>query len=123
MVRWYGLDGRLISIDEADELLADGAARTVARTMITTGRGRIEVSTVFLVLDQSFGADDPPVLWETMVFGGPLDDHVHRYASPDGARRGHAERVTECRAALAADGVAVLASEHLDGPAAGTSHG
>lgn len=38
-------------------------------------RERIEdcdVSTVFLGLDHQYG-DGPPILWETMVFGGKLD--------------------------------------------------
>jgi hypothetical protein len=36
-----------------------------------------EVSTVFLGLDDSFGAG-PPVLWETMVFGGELHHEQDR---------------------------------------------
>jgi hypothetical protein len=44
----------------------DGANRRVGRTMV----GKSEVSTVFLGLDHSFGRG-APVLWETMVFGGP----------------------------------------------------
>ena len=32
----------------------------------------VEISTVFLGLGDSFG-NEPPVLWETMVFGGELD--------------------------------------------------
>lgn len=37
----------------------------------------VEVSTVFLGLDHSFGAG-PPVLWETMVFGGIFDQKQDR---------------------------------------------
>ena len=37
----------------------------------------VEVSTVFLGLDHSFG-DAPPVLWETMVFGGELNEEQDR---------------------------------------------
>ena len=39
--------------------------------------GRSEVSTVFLGIDHSFG-EGPPVLWETMVFGGRLDGEQRR---------------------------------------------
>lgn len=36
------------------------------------------ISTVFLGLDHAWGEDNEPVLWETMVFGGPLDQEQDR---------------------------------------------
>lgn len=51
---------------------------------------RVRISTVFLGVDHSFN-NGPPVLWETMVFGGPLDGECRRYTSRDDAIRGHAE--------------------------------
>ena len=50
------------------------ASRTVAREKV----GRSEVSTVFLGLDHRFTADGPPILWETMVFGGPMSHEMDR---------------------------------------------
>lgn len=47
--------------------------RIVARTSI----GESSVSTVFLALDHSFGGCIP-ILWETMVFGGKLDQEMDR---------------------------------------------
>lgn len=47
--------------------------RRVARETI----GDCDVSTVFLGLDHSFG-HGAPVLWETMVFGGKLDQEQDR---------------------------------------------
>ena len=47
--------------------------RIVAKDII----GESNVSTVFLGLDHSWG-DGPPVLWETMVFGGLLDQEQDR---------------------------------------------
>lgn len=49
------------------------AERHVGDTMIGDSR----VSTVFLGLDHSFG-NGSPVLWETMIFGGPLDQEQER---------------------------------------------
>ena len=49
---------------------------------------RVLVSTIFLALDHQFG-DGPPVLWETLVFGGPLDGEMNRYTSKQDALRGH----------------------------------
>jgi hypothetical protein len=40
--------------------------------------GASKVSTVFLGLDYNFDKEGPPVLWETMVFGGELDQTMER---------------------------------------------
>lgn len=56
----------------------------------------VMVSTVFLGLDHQYGVG-PPVLWETLVFGGVLDGEMRRYTSRAAALRGHqamCERVT-----------------------------
>lgn len=37
-----------------------------------------EVSTVFLGIDYAFGDEVGPILWETMVFGGPHDEEQDR---------------------------------------------
>jgi len=52
----------------------EDADRKVAHDRV----GDCEVSTVFIGLDYSFTAAAEPVLWETMVFGGPLDQHLDR---------------------------------------------
>lgn len=57
------------------------------------------VSTVFLGMDHRHNGEGPPVLWETMVFGGPLDEHQWRYTSRDDAVAGHAKTVAEVEAA------------------------
>lgn len=58
---WYETAKRHIS----DELFA------------IEGQGDIRVSTVFLGMDHSWSGG-PPVLWETMVFGGKLDQEQDR---------------------------------------------
>lgn len=63
--------------------------RRVGRTEISEG---VSVSTVFLALDHSFG-DGPPVLFETMIFGGPHDDGCWRYCTWEEAEAGHARVV------------------------------
>lgn len=57
--------------------------------------GRARVSTIFMGLDHHLMRDEPhqPILWETMVFGGPYDRHQQRYASKEEALRGHAKIV------------------------------
>lgn len=55
--------------------------------------GEIRIATDFLGLD--FGALDgtPPLLWETMVFGGEYNYHQRRYTTRAEALAGHAEAV------------------------------
>lgn len=62
------------------------ADRRVARTRI----GEAEVSTVFLGLNHNFEHSGRPVLFETMVFGGPWDEHQWRYSTWEEAEEGHA---------------------------------
>jgi hypothetical protein len=50
------------------------------------------VSTVFLGLDHQWG-DGPPVLWETMIFGGKDDQFQERYTSRADALAGHERAV------------------------------
>ena len=47
-----------------------------------------EVSTVFLGLNHQWG-DGPPLLFETMVFGGELDGEQERYSTWEEAIEGH----------------------------------
>lgn len=67
----------------------------VARTSV----GAATVSTVFLVLDYRFGGDGPPLLFETLVFGGLFDQEGDRYATEAEARAGHAAMVQRVREA------------------------
>ena len=53
-----------------------------------TERGGVCVSTVFLGLDHG-GDGGPPVLWETIVFGGEHDQDCERYTSQKEAEQGH----------------------------------
>ena len=57
----------------------------------------VRVSTVFIGLDHNFG-DGPPLLWETMIFGGAYDQETWRYTTRAEAEAGHrraVERVIE----------------------------
>lgn len=66
----------------------DIGKRRVAEDFLRYRQKRIHVSTVFLAMDHGF-AENRPVLWETMVFGGPCDDHMERYSSRTAAKAGH----------------------------------
>ena len=60
------------------------------KTQIRETINDVDVSTVFLGLDHSFGGPTP-ILWETMIFGGPHDGYQARYATHDEAMIGHAK--------------------------------
>lgn len=53
--------------------------------------GDVTVSTVFLQHDHNWSSSNRPVLFETMVFGGPLDEEQWRYCTWEEAEAGHAE--------------------------------
>ena len=68
------------------------ADRTVQVTMI----GDVRVSTVFLGLDHQFGVGSP-ILYETMIFGGDLDEYQERWQTLGEAKNGHAVAVQHVR--------------------------
>lgn len=60
--------------------------RAVAKDTV----GGIDVSTVYLGIDHSFG-QGPPLIFETMVFNhGRSEEYQWRYSTEEGARTGHA---------------------------------
>lgn len=69
------------------------ANRRVAYTEINS---EVTVSTVFLGLDHNFGGG-PPVLFETMIFGGPKDEEMWRYSTWDDAITNHEMIVKKMR--------------------------
>ena len=91
-------------------ILQDGAvvpcdaltwAQSVAssdRTLEKTSLGVAEVSTVFLGLDHRLG-NGPPLWFETMVFGGKMDQEMDRYTTLHEAKSGHAAMVERVAAA------------------------
>lgn len=81
--RWWATANRSVAQDKDEAAGADG----------------VMVSTVFLGLDHNFNLSGPPVLWETLVFGGPLDGEMWRWTSLEDALIGHQE---VCRQVAAA---------------------
>lgn len=57
------------------------------RSLRKTQIGDIMVSTIFLGVD--WNGADPPTLWETMVFGGKLDQYQQRHCDKKSAMAGH----------------------------------
>lgn len=102
MNRKYILDGKTPVLCDLMTwaLEFDKANRTVAKTEI----GDVLISTVFLGLDHNWGAG-PPLLFETMIFGGELDQEQERYSTWDEAEEGHKKMVER----VEREGLAILA--------------
>ena len=67
----------------------EGGNRIIQRTELESG---VRVSTVFLGIDHNFFGGEP-LLFETMIFGGPLDEYQWRYSTRQEALKGHDEAV------------------------------
>ena len=59
------------------------------RVVAKTEHGGITVSTVFLGIDHNLGSYGPPLLFETMVFGGLRDGQTYRCSTYLEAERTH----------------------------------
>jgi hypothetical protein len=70
--------------------------RIVGRTQLTS---HVYVSTVFTGMNHRFLGGGPPLLFETMIFGGKLDGNQWRFASWDDAEVGHKAAVRMAQAA------------------------
>ena len=98
---WYVLDAERrpvpVDIETWGRFFEHEPNRIVGMTQITS---EVEVSTVFLGLDHGLWRDGPPILFETMIFGGPLDQCQWRYVSWDDAEVGHQAAVRKAREAI-----------------------
>ena len=71
------------------EFIECDSNRIVRQENLISLIGWVRVSTVFLGIDHNWGGGEP-LLFETMVFGGPLDGEIClRYPTWDRAENGH----------------------------------
>ena len=80
----YNRRGVEITLDEYGKLFTSEYQR-VERTEVGDD---VVVSTVWLGVDHRWG-DGPPLIFETMVFGGEHDEVQERYSTEEDARAGH----------------------------------
>lgn len=94
-ILYYRLEGHTpvpCTLEELEEGFKDfDRYRLVRQTEV----GDILVSTVFLGIDHSHSMSGTPILFETMVFGGPesVDQQQIRYETWEQAEAGHASMV------------------------------
>lgn len=87
MSDYYVLDGKIprqvaTAREWSDEF--EQGTRRVARDVI----GDVTISTVFLGLNHNWG-EGPPLLFETMIFGGPHDGDCFRCSTWEEAEAQH----------------------------------
>ena len=97
MSAFYDRQGHPLTLEEWAALLDDAPNREALTRVARTAVGDAWVSTVWLGIDHSFGDGQAPLIFETMVFGGPLDQETWRYATEEQARAGHEHAVTLAR--------------------------
>src|SRR4051812_23508465 len=93
----YILDGRTPKKASLEEWARwfESADRHVCQDTV----GGVRVSTVFLGIDHNFG-DGPPLIFETMIFGGPHNEHQTRASTWDEAEAQHAEALAMARSGM-----------------------
>jgi hypothetical protein len=95
---YYGLEGEPMCSECWQALFSDTKARRIAETTI----GEVWISTVWLGLDHAY-LGGPPLIFETMVFSGALDqEDTWRYSTREQALEGHQRVVELVRLELAA---------------------
>lgn len=96
MLHYYRMnpDKSTERLSAEDWVLAFSGDRRVASEQI----GDARVSTVFLGLDHSHGYG-PPLLFETMIFGGEHDQHQERCSTYEQALEMHRKAVEKVKAA------------------------
>lgn len=73
---WYDMSGRLISTNQARDLMEDFEARLLANTNLDFMGHRLKVLTAFVPVDhgETHGTYTPnPACWLTEILGGPPD--------------------------------------------------
>jgi hypothetical protein len=89
---YFDRNGKPLTLWQWAALMESGADRHVADDMV----GAVRVSTVWLGLNHNWGPG-LPLFFETMVFGGTMDEDQWRYPTEAAALAGHDQVVTMVR--------------------------
>lgn len=90
----YDRDGQPMPMREWSERFGELAYKHVRATAVNED---VEVSTVWIDLPQAGSTPERPLIFETMVFGGELDEWAWRYATEEEAEAGHEQVLAEVR--------------------------
>ena len=93
MAEYYRLEGKVaVPVDDVLEWAKafEGADRRVALDKLSDN---VKVSTVFLGSNHNFANIDPPLIFETMIFGGEHDQWQDRCSTWEQAEEMHKRAV------------------------------
>lgn len=93
MSDFYDINGKTISMEEWCELFKQPGYKIIEQTEIAPD---VLVSTVWLGSNHRFGPG-PPLIFETLVFGGDHDGDMDRYSTLPEAIEGHARICADAR--------------------------
>ena len=87
MSNYYNIDGTVCEggVMEWAKKFDYRDSRVIGKTDV----GDMRVSTVFLGLDHNYNNEGPPLIFETMIFGGLLDQETWHYSTKEEAEVGH----------------------------------
>ena len=99
MATFYKLDGKVAvlvdTVEHQQWVLEDPDHGRRVVKLDEFNDGAVRVSTVFLLgINHAFGGEHP-LLFETMIFGGPMDEYQDRYSTWEEAEAGHATVLKE----------------------------
>lgn len=88
---YYDRKGRPITLHDWAMAFEGTGDRIVATKVLGERPKQTIISTVWVGIDRSFSANPhaKPLIFETMIFGGPLDGEQIYYSSEEQARKGH----------------------------------
>lgn len=89
---YFDLEDRPCTVGRWAELFEERLDKGNAWKVGDTRKAYVDISTVWLGMNHGFGGG-PPMIYETMIFGGSLDGWVDRYSTRGSARIGHADAV------------------------------
>ena len=95
MGNYIEIDGEVLLVDDLKEWM--DIFYTSDRNVAKTDLPGVNISTIFLGINRQWGRG-PPILYETMVFGGQHDEYTERYHTREDALEGHERVVTMVKA-------------------------
>jgi hypothetical protein len=92
---FYILEGEKVAPCPDIRAWGEWMGKSEERLLWRTETADALVSTVFLGSDHRYTGGGPPIVFETMVFGGEFDQAMERYATYAEAQAGHERWVTQ----------------------------
>ena len=91
------VDKKPVLVDEKEETFLKFYDDINQRIVAIDRIGDVVVSTVFLGFDHNFSDQGPPILFESLVMGGAMDDEMIRACTWEEAEKNHKKLVRDIK--------------------------